>query len=100
MSHRAAPRDDRNGGADGSDRRRRRVAAPLDYRSLVRRITNDADVPLIELLRLLPEARSWPDVPRFSLGWDGHLNARAHARFGRALAHAIAPLVRVTHHLA
>lgn len=76
-------------------------AAPLDYRRLVRRIAHDTDVPLLELLRLFPEARSWPDLlARFSLGWDSHLNARAHARFGRALAHAIAARVRAAHHLA
>jgi hypothetical protein len=74
-------------------------AAPVDYRRLVRRVTHDAGVPLIELLRVLPEARSWPDLlARFSLGWDSHLNARAHARFGRALAHAIAR--RTAHHFA
>jgi hypothetical protein len=62
------------------------LAAPMDYRRLLRRVTREESVPWLELLALFPEADSWPDVlRRFGLGWDPHLNAVAHERFGRAL---------------
>lgn len=62
------------------------LAGPIEYRRLLRRITSEESVPWVELLALLPEAHSWPDVLRqFGLGWDPHLNAVAHERWGRAL---------------
>ncbi len=62
------------------------LAASADYRRLLRRLTREESVPWLELLALLPEADSWPDVlRRFGLGWDPHLNGVAHERFGRAL---------------
>jgi lysophospholipase L1-like esterase len=65
-------------------------ASPPDYRRLLRNISHEEGLPWLELLKLLPEAHSYPEVlARFSLGWDPHLNAVAHARWGRALARVI-----------
>jgi lysophospholipase L1-like esterase len=63
----------------------------LEYRSLLATLGRDLSVPAVDLVTVFPEARSWNDlVLRFGLGWDPHLGEEGHARWGRALAHALA----------
>ena len=53
---------------------------------MFRDLSREENVPLIELLALFPEARSWPDLlDKFGLGWNPHLNGVAHERWGTAL---------------
>lgn len=67
---------------------------PADYRRLLRQVERDHAVPVVELLAVLPGVASWEEVlERYSLGWDPHLGAEAHAIWGRALADAVAPLL-------
>ena len=64
-------------------------AGRLNYRRLFQKLGADHDVPVVELLALLPEARSWPETAsKFGLGWDDHLNAVAHERFAVGIADA------------
>ena len=58
-----------------------------DYRQTLHALSEHAQVPLIELFALFPEAHSWSEMQqKFSLGWDSHLNADAHARWAKGLA--------------
>jgi hypothetical protein len=62
-------------------------AADNDWRRMFAAIARDTGVPSVELLALFPEAQGWNDlVHQFSIGWDTHLNALAHARFAAAIA--------------
>ncbi len=64
-------------------------AGRLNYRRLFQELGVEHDVPVVELLALLPEARSWPETAsKFGLGWDDHLNAVAHERFAVGIADA------------
>ena len=65
-------------------------AGPLEWRHMLRELAGGENVPLVELLPLLHEARDWQEVlDRFGLGWDPHLGAEAHARWGDALAQVV-----------
>ena len=58
-----------------------------DYRQTLHALSENVQVPLIELFALFPEAHSWSELQqKFSLGWDSHLNADAHARWAKGLA--------------
>tara|TARA_B100001964_G_scaffold102168_1_gene114271 strand:- start:41 stop:1162 length:1122 start_codon:yes stop_codon:yes gene_type:complete len=58
-----------------------------DYRHTLHALSEHAQVPLIELYALFPEAHNWSEMQqKFSLGWDSHLNADAHARWAKGLA--------------
>ena len=64
-----------------------------DYRMTLAALAEETGVPMLELMKLFPEAGSWRDwAARFGLGWDNHPNAEAHLRFARALADLIARL--------
>lgn len=66
-------------------------ASDPPYRRLLATIAAEQEVPTLDLLTLFPDADSWDDlVLRFGLGWDPHLGADAHARWGRALARLLA----------
>jgi len=60
------------------------------YRQLLQNVKNRFNVPAIELIKLLPEARNHAELnAQFSLGWDGHLNVTAHRRFAEGIADLI-----------
>ena len=63
------------------------VCTSLDYRQMFQHISHQYGVPVVELLALFPEATSWADLlEKFGLGWDPHLNEKAHERWAEALA--------------
>lgn len=63
------------------------LAGPQAWRQMLHDVARRERVPLVELLELLPEGRTWNEIlDRFGLGWDPHLGPVAHARWGRALA--------------
>ncbi len=65
-------------------------AGPYEWRRMLRDLARDEDLPLVELLPLLHEARDWQEVlDRFGLGWNPHLGPVAHARWGQALARVL-----------
>ncbi len=65
-------------------------AAAPDYRRLMYTLEREHDVPVVHLLTLFPEARSWQELQaKFGLGWDTHLNSEAHRRFAEGIANAI-----------
>jgi len=56
------------------------------YRQLFANLSQEEDVPSIELLALFPEANSWEELlKKFGLGWNNHLNAVAHERWAQAI---------------
>lgn len=56
------------------------------YRRLFAKLSQEENVPSIELLALFPEVNSWEElVVCFGLGWDNHLNAIAHDRWAKAI---------------
>ena len=62
-------------------------AAHEDWRRLASALGTDLEVPVLELLTLFPEAKSWAEfVEQFSLGWDSHMSAEALRRCATALA--------------
>lgn len=61
------------------------------YRQMLATLAEEERVVTVDLVTLFPEAESWNDLlRRFSLGWDPHLGAEGHARWGKALAAAVA----------
>lgn len=63
---------------------------PADYRRMLPSLARDDRVAVLELLTFFPEARSWEELTAmFGLGWDDHLNAVAHSRWGAALGDLI-----------
>jgi len=66
------------------------VLAPFtmvpEWRRLFFALHDEHEVPLVELAAAFPEAKTWADLQaRFGLGWDSHLNAEAHRRWGKLL---------------
>jgi lysophospholipase L1-like esterase len=62
------------------------AAGPADYRAMLASFAADGGAPVLDLVALFPEARSWRDMAeRFGLGWDAHPNAVAHGRWAEAL---------------
>lgn len=56
------------------------------YRQLFAQLSQEENVPSIELLTLFPEANSWEELlQKFGLGWNNHLNAKAHERWAQAI---------------
>lgn len=65
-------------------------AATLAYRTLYAAFARETGTPVVELMRLFPEAHGWGDLlAKFSLGWDSHLGPEAHRRWGEAIAELI-----------
>lgn len=65
------------------------LAAPPEYRRLFLDLATEQDVPIVELLGrdVFPGVLGWGQLQQaFGLGWDSHLNAAAHDRWGRLLA--------------
>lgn len=61
------------------------------HRTLLACLARDLGVATVDLITLFPESRSWDDLNlKFGLGWDPHLGEEAHARWGQALAQALA----------
>lgn len=58
----------------------------LDYRQMFKTLALEENIPSIELLALFPEAKNWEELQaQYSLGWNNHLNAKAHQRWAVAL---------------
>jgi hypothetical protein len=65
-------------------------AAEEDHRGMFAEAARRAEVPLLELVSVLPHVRSDEElVARYGLGWDGHPGAEAHRRFAEATARII-----------
>lgn len=63
------------------------LASRPDYRRVLRDLGGATGVPMVELLTLFPEVRSWAELfRRFGLGWNDHLNAEGHRRWAEAIA--------------
>ena len=57
-----------------------------EWRRLFFRMHQELGVPLVELISVFPEATTWADLQaKHSLGWDSHMNAEAHRRWGKLL---------------
>ena len=66
-------------------------AEQLEYRRTVQAFAAESGYPTLELLTLFPEVTSHEDLCRkFSLGWDSHPNAEAHARWARGVVDLLA----------
>lgn len=63
---------------------------PMDYRNTLSILSEQYEIPFVELPKQFPEVKNWPEfVQRFSLGWDTHPNAVAHKRFAGVVASEI-----------
>jgi len=58
----------------------------LDYRQMFKIIATEESIPSLELLALFPEVNNWEELQvQYGLGWNNHLNAKAHERWAVAL---------------
>jgi hypothetical protein len=57
---------------------------------LLGELNREFGVPIVDLTSVFPEVKSYLQLMKeFSLGWDSHLDARAHARWADAFVEAI-----------
>jgi hypothetical protein len=57
-----------------------------DYRHAIDALAAELDVPVLLLFGLFPEIKSWEQmVEAHGLGWDDHLDGRAHARCAQGI---------------
>lgn len=75
-------------------------AGSQKWRLMLRTLSREENVPMVELLGVFPETFDWDDLVRqFSLGWNPHLGPEAHRRWAKAieekiLAEGLAPPVQ------
>lgn len=70
------------------------VAGTRDYRRVFADLASQMQVPLVELLGVLP-AQSYAELQaRYGLGWDSHYNAAAHRLWAEAAAEVVLKAVR------
>jgi hypothetical protein len=63
---------------------------PLEWRSSMQVLARDLDVPQVDLMALLPGIASYDELMQtYSLGWDTHLDATAHAHWGKGVAELV-----------
>jgi hypothetical protein len=57
-----------------------------DYRRVLDALAAELDVPVLLLFGLFPAIKSWEQMVReYGLGWDDHLDGRAHARCAQGI---------------
>lgn len=61
-----------------------------DYRRTVDAFAAETGVPVLMLFELFPEISNWEQMVReYGLGWDDHLDGRAHERWAQGIAQVI-----------
>ncbi|MFM8411015.1 MAG: SGNH/GDSL hydrolase family protein [Alphaproteobacteria bacterium] len=65
-------------------------AGSQKWRLLMRTLSEQEKVPMVELLSVFPETFDWDDLVRqFSLGWNPHLGPEAHRRWAKLIEEKI-----------
>ena len=65
-------------------------AGSQKWRLMLRTLSRQENVPMVELLGVFPETFDWDDLVRqFSLGWNPHLGPEAHRRWAKAIEEKI-----------
>ena len=65
-------------------------AGSQKWRLMLRTLSREENVPMVELLGVFPETFDWDDLVRqFSLGWNPHLGPEAHRRWAKAIEEKI-----------